>query len=553
MMNLKLINRIELRMRGLFNYEIPNSIFIWMQILVSLLFCLIPLFRNLSYEQNFFLTWEGAYRLTQGQIPYRDFGIPLGIGFWLVPALFFNLFGPFFVSLLKAQVFLNLISLASLRVIFKKLGFSEAAILLILLVNCTSFVYINNWPWYNHTVYVFQLLSIMFLVLYFSGVKLKFRYMNLVFCALISTLAFFTKQDGGAFSILINGILIVFYVILFQRKKFFDIGVFGFFIFIFLFSYILFFKNYDFGYWFNYGQFPHYSRMNLWDIIDKFFGDSLFLKFYIAFAVIAIFYAIQKESNLKFDEISVLAIAICFLMLLQVIVIQVTSFSPAKGTLYFHTFGVALIIYFINLPFRRMGLFLISALVVLVLFSDTYWNTIQKQIRKILPSGIVMKSHDVVSLNTWATTASDSIMPVNKVYSEMETLRRLRIPEQTLAGIDSICNLQVFKDKQSDIRILNMSELTFLAYEMNYQLLSGSGVPLWYHKGVCLFDREIVFLCGLIKNKKFDIILFESMDYVQDFYPFAVRDCAIENYVKVFEFEGPTGVGNVVEVFVVPD
>ena len=43
------------------------------------------------------------------------------------------------------------------------------------------------------------------------------------------------------------------------------------------------------------------------------------------------------------------------------------------------------------------------------------------------------------------------------------------------------------------------------------------------------------------------------MDYVQDFYPFAVRDCAIENYVKVFEFEGPTGVGNVVEVFVVPD
>ncbi len=553
MMNLKLADGIGLRMRGLFNYEIPDSVLILMQILVSLLFCLIPLFRNLSYEQNFFLTWEGAYRLTEGQIPYRDFGIPLGIGFWLVPALFFKLLGPFFVSLLKAQVFLNLISLVSLRVIFKKLGFSEASILLILLVNCTSFVYINNWPWYNHTVFVFQLLSIMFLVLYFTGVKLKFRYLNLVFCTLFSTLAFFTKQDGGAFSILINGILIVFYVILFQRRKFFDIGIFGFLIFIFLFSYILLFKNYDFGYWFNYGQFPHYSRMNLWDIIDKFFGDSLLLKFYLAFAVVAIIYSIQKESNVKFNEHSVLAIAICFLILLQVIVIQVTSFSPAKGTLYFHTFGIALIVYFIHLPFRRMGLFLISVLVVLVLFSDTYWYTVQNQIQKVLPSGLVTKNHDVVSLNTWATTATDTIMPVNKVYSEMETLRRLRIPEQTLAGIDSIRNLQVYKDKQSDLRILNMSELTFLAYEMNYQLLSGPGVPLWYHKGVSLFDREIDFLCELIKNKKFDIILFESMDYVQDFYPYVVRDCAIENYVKVFEFEGPTGVGNEVEVFALPD
>lgn len=552
-MNLKLVNRVGFRLRSFFDFEIPNSIFIWMQILISLVFCLIPLFKNQSYEQNFFLTWEGAYRLMRGQIPYRDFGIPLGIGFWVVPALFFNLFGPFFLSLLKAQVFLNLISLVSLRVIFKKLGFSEASVLLILLVNCTSFVYINNWPWYNHTVYVFQLISIMFLVLYMTGQSLRYNYVYLGLSAFFSVLAFFTKQDGGAFSILINGILIVFYVILFEPRKFIDIGVFGLLIFIFLFCYILLFKNSDLGYWFNYGQFPHYSRMNLWDIIDKFFGDSLLLKFYLAFAVIAIFYTLQKESHLKFNEKSILAIAICFLMLLQVIVIQVTSFSPAKGTLYFHTFGMALIIYFMQLPFKKMGLFVISMLIIFVLFSDTYWNTVQNQIRKILPSNLVEKNHEVVSMNTWATTVSDSIRPINKVYSTMETLRGLRIPEQTLAGIDSIRNLQVFKDKLSDIRILNMSELTFLAYEMNFQLLSGSGVPLWYHKGVCLFDREVDFLCKLISERKFDIILFEHMDYVQDFYPYAVRDCTLENYVQVLEFEGPTGVGNKVEVFVLAD
>jgi hypothetical protein len=386
----------------------------------------------------------------------------------------------------------------------------------------------------------------MFLVLYFAGKKRKFRYINLVVCALFSVLAFFTKQDGGAFSILINGILLTLFIVFYQPRKFYDIGVFAFLIIFLLAGYIFLFKNYDFGYWFNYGQYPHYSRVNMWDILDKFFGESMFIKFYLAFGIAASLFTFYWVPNVKFDQLAFLVVAICLLILSQVIVIQVTSFSPATGILYYHTFGIALMLFLLKIPFKRTGLFLIGFLSIMLIFSDCYWPTAQKKIRSLFPSSIVNKNHDVVSLNTWASAATDSIMPVKNVYSSLKTLEGLRIPEYMETGIDSIFKLQVFKEKQSDLRVLNMSNLTFLAYEMDYQLLTGPCVPLWYHKGVCLFDREIDFLCELIKNNHFDIIIFENMEGVQDYFPYPVRDCIIEHYVKVFDFGGKN---NSVEVY----
>lgn len=554
MLNLKFVNHIGQRIRDLLSFEIPDSVFIWMQILGSSLFCLMPIFMNLTYRSNIFLTWEGAYRLMEGQVPYRDFGIPLGIGFWLTPALFFKLFGPFFSSLLKAQVFLNLISLVSIRVIFKKLGLSEPAILLIILVNCISFVYINIWPWYNHTVYVFQLISIMFLILYIKGGGFKYRYGYLGLSALFSVMAFFTKQDGGAFSILINGVLVTSYILIFRPSKYYDIGLFTLFISILLFGYIFLFKNHDFGYWFNYGQYPHYSRVNLWDILNKFFGDSMFLKFYLAFGIMGcLFFFLKDKNKEKLNESTFLVIAICLLILSQVVIIQVTSFSPATGILYYHTFGILLVLFILNLPLKKSGVFLLAFISIMIMFSDSYWLTAQNQLKKYLPDSFVVKNQDVVSLDTWAVKEVDDKPPVKMVKSELQILGGLKLPEQTLSGIEDIMNLPVYIEKQSNTRVLNMSELTFLTYEMNYTLLKGQGIPLWYHKGVCLFDREIALLCDLINKKQFDIILFEHMDYVQDFYPYAVRDCAIENYKQVLEFEGPTGAGNKVEVYILPE
>src|SRR3982074_3670015 len=93
------------------------------EILIIVLLACIPLFIHLPYRVNIFLSWEGAYRISQGQLPFRDFGTPLGGMYWVVPALFFKLFGAKLFTLVEAQVLINIVSglafrsiLASLRV-----------------------------------------------------------------------------------------------------------------------------------------------------------------------------------------------------------------------------------------------------------------------------------------------------------------------------------------------------------------------------------------------------------------------------------------------------
>ena len=72
----------------------------WIDLIVCLPFVLIPLALQLPYRVNIFLSWEGAYRLYLGQMPFRDFGLPMGYGYWLIPTGFFHLFGPSMFSML---------------------------------------------------------------------------------------------------------------------------------------------------------------------------------------------------------------------------------------------------------------------------------------------------------------------------------------------------------------------------------------------------------------------------------------------------------------------
>src|SRR3990170_7901871 len=132
------------------------------EILITIVFCFAPLLYNNPYRLNIFLSWEGAYRLYLGQIPFRDFSLPMGYGYWVIPALFFKIFGPYFYTLIQAQVFVNLISILSFRSILKILNVRPVVILLAVLVYCFSYVSFNFWPWYNNMVFAFDLVAIYF-------------------------------------------------------------------------------------------------------------------------------------------------------------------------------------------------------------------------------------------------------------------------------------------------------------------------------------------------------------------------------------------------------
>src|SRR5690349_17796802 len=114
--------------------------------LIILLAC-VPLFIRLPYRVNIFLSWEGAYRMSEGQLPFKDFGIPLGGMYWVIPALFFKIFGAKLITLVKAQVLINIIAGLAFRSILVSLSVDKGIRLASVLLFCISYSFFNFWPW----------------------------------------------------------------------------------------------------------------------------------------------------------------------------------------------------------------------------------------------------------------------------------------------------------------------------------------------------------------------------------------------------------------------
>ena len=176
-----------------------------LEILAIVGLALVPLFASFPYRVNIFLSWEGAYRISQGQVPYRDFGMPMGYMFWVIPALFFKIFGVQLITLVKAQVFINILSGLAFRSILKSLSVSPGIRLLSVLLFCISYSFFNFWPWYNHTVIVYQLIGLAFLMYYLFRSP---RWIWLSVSALFTFFSFFTKQDGGALALIMCLVLL---------------------------------------------------------------------------------------------------------------------------------------------------------------------------------------------------------------------------------------------------------------------------------------------------------------------------------------------------------
>lgn len=479
-----------------------------------------PLFFNLPYRVNIFLSWEGAYRLYLGQIPYVDFGLPMGFGFWLIPALFFKLFGPYLITLVKAQVFINILSLLAFRNILKLLEVEEAKRCIAVLILILSYSFPSFWPWYNHTVFVFQLVSFNFILLALLSTKNKLKYLFVFLAGFFAFLSFYTKQDSGAIAIVFGGILLAYHS--WQVKSYQYLLLYSMAVILSAVIFILPFLKYDFLYWFNLGQPPHNSRISLYSFLDHFFEASEWAKFYLFLIGITVWSNIRNIRSIE-NEKFYLFFLISIGVILQAVLIQVTSPLTPDGQNYYHAFAFAFVISNIKLGFdlRKPLNFIPFVIFIILWWSPLFWDYTTR-IFKIYPEQATHVEPDFSSIQSqWMAT------------SEFPAFKGILMPEETIEGIRNIVKL----DLGENLSVLNMTELTPLAYEIGYE--PPKNQPLWYHLNVGIFQKEVDLLNSRIEDEKYDLVLFQSIPGLDNFFPYEIQGKLKEKYALIDTFEAP--------------
>ena len=515
-------------------------------ILIIIVFCCIPLLLSFPYRVNIFLSWEGAYRLYSGEVPYKDFGLPMGFGYWLVPALFFKIFGPYFLSLIKAQVFLNLVCCFSLRGILQKLNIQTGLRIGVILIFCLSYILINFWPWYNNTDIIYEIVALNFLFAFFKRSE-KSRYIFLILSAFFLFASFFTKQDGGFLAFVIAFVLVA--CNSFYLKKWSDL-----FLFVLIYTAIGFiviypFTKFSFGYWFNHGQPPHTARISIQDLLDEILGSAQWIKFYFLLIILIVIYKIYKQPGFFKNRNEMIFLLLTLGILAEATIFKVTSYTPPDNEIFFHAFAVAYIINSFSeitlIDFNRYRNALIYLLLILFWWSGSYWQYLSRITARIFPqkNTIVLndtRHENVINEHTYMINLDTSYYEDEstwKTFDSLKSLHKIYLPSSTINGIKRVIQMPVFKNKNATV--LNMTELTSLDYELGYKLNKGSDYPLWYHLGVCMFNRQCDTFCNQIKNKKYDVVLFEYVPSLNNFFPFRIRDSLQVYYKKTDSFLAP--------------
>ncbi|HEX2532821.1 MAG TPA: hypothetical protein VHK69_03740 [Chitinophagaceae bacterium] len=522
-------------------------IFSWLEIALIVLLALVPLFATFPYRVNIFLSWEGAYRLSEGQMPYRDFGMPLGYMFWAVPALFFKLFGPQLVTLVKAQVFINIVSGLAFRSILKSLDVQPGIRLLSVLLYVLSYSFFNFWPWYNHTVIVYGMVGLAFTLRYISRGTGRLSWAWLVGAALFVFFSFFTKQDGGGLAFVLCAALLLAHSL--YEKKWLPLVVFvGSFALITT-AFLLPLTRYSFGYWFNHGQPPHVARISAFEIVDEFFYASQWIKFYLFLVVLLLVVSFRSFREFFANKRITLFALLTLGILAEAAIIQITSYTPPDNNIFFHAFAFALVMTLLAekmaINFFRWKPLAVAGLGMLLWWSGTFWKYFQRIAQRALPATEVASTsgENVVNRKTYMIDIHPTgEVPTSQwVYSGLKSFDKIYMPPATAEGMKRLLNMDLVKAHRAagDLRVLNMSELTPLAVEMPYKLETGPDIPLWYHLGVAMFNREAKMYEDKIARGHYDLVLFQHIPSLNNFYPFRVREALLQHYQKVDSFTAP--------------
>ena len=158
----------------------------------------------------------------------------------------------------------------------------------------------------------------------------------------------------------------------------------------------------------------------------------------------------------------------------------------------------------------------------------------------------------MVNRNTYMLSKPTEEIPESEwTFSNLESFKKIYMPRQTVEGINRLKRSPLLGN-QPNLRVLNMTELTPLAVELPYKMETGPDVPLWHHLGVAMFNKDAARFEAKIKNRQYDLVLFEYIPSLNNFFPFRTREVLLQQYNKIDSFPAPRR-GNTtgtIEVFI---
>ncbi|MCK9604009.1 MAG: glycosyltransferase family 39 protein [Candidatus Omnitrophica bacterium] len=188
-----------------------SKIFDTLVLLALLLFAFFLTFR--SGERGFFtldqsIVFDGSYRVLSGQIPYKDFIMPVGpVVFWL-QAIFFKILGISYFSYIFGAAYINslvvLLSVIIIRLLFpskKYLSYIAA------FLTAVWFYPPFGTPWVEQTAFFFSFLAITAILS--ARVFIKGKGILLLLAGSFAALSILSKQNAGLYILPLYFILLI--------------------------------------------------------------------------------------------------------------------------------------------------------------------------------------------------------------------------------------------------------------------------------------------------------------------------------------------------------
>ncbi len=449
--------------------------------------------------EDYSITYKGAVLLAKGYIPYTDFGIPTGIGNYLLPTIFIHFFGESYNTLYALQITENILILwLSFRIISiltdqKFYGFN---IILYFLLFFLTFIIKVKIDFYNSSFLLYQLGAFYAFLKLISSSKNKIL---LVFILSIFThLVIQVKQDFGLLNFAI--ITAVFLLYSYKNRTFKYFSIFISLNIIYVLCYIYYYGQQNIFYWISFGQDHQPKREVLLKIVEIFSE----LKYTTLFILLILYvYSHYKthsfQINLQFYGL-----------------ILILGFS-IQNTITLKTSNFPYLDYCIPLLF--------------VLSLDNYFIYNKWKMGLIMFLGWGFALYKTIPLN----------LKASYMYNHWGSQKMANSPLK-IHGISKVNKLDSINDsKIIDIlhvienkkkKPLNLCNATTIPFEfevnsdLNYQ-----GLPIWFDDQVSLFEREKNKMINLLKNNYFDAIIILKIEnypnytwFLNEFYK-----CAIES------------------------